>query len=36
MKSKNHFKRPVSNKRVGINDEFWRRYIGLVKNVVIP
>jgi DUF1680 family protein len=36
MKSKNHFKRTVSNKRVGINDEFWGRYIGLVKNVVIP
>lgn len=36
MKSKNHFKRPVLNKRVGINDEFWGRYIGLVKNVVIP
>ncbi|MBE3089945.1 MAG: glycoside hydrolase family 127 protein, partial [Actinobacteria bacterium] len=36
MKSKNHFKIPVSNKSIGINDEFWGRYIGLVKNVVIP
>ncbi len=36
MKSKNHFKRPIPNKRVGINDKFWGRYIGLVKNVVIP
>ena len=36
MKSKNHFKRTVSNKRVGINDDFWGRYIGLIKNVVIP
>jgi len=35
MKSNNNFKRPVLNKSVEINDEFWGRYIGLVKNVVI-
>ncbi len=35
MKSNNHFKRPVLNKSVEINDEFWGRYISLVKNVVI-
>ncbi len=32
----NNIKRPVSNKNVEINDEFWGRYIDLIKNVVIP
>ncbi|MBE3115482.1 MAG: glycoside hydrolase family 127 protein, partial [Actinobacteria bacterium] len=36
MKSKNHFKSPVSYKRVKINDRFWGKYIDLIKNVVIP
>jgi DUF1680 family protein len=36
MKLNNHIKRPASNKNVEINDEFWGRYIGLIKNVVIP
>ncbi len=36
MKSKNYFKRHMSNKNVRINDKFWNKYIELVRNVAIP
>lgn len=36
MESKNIFKRHVPKKKVRINDEFWGKYIDLIKNVVIP
>jgi hypothetical protein len=36
MEQKNVFRKNVPKKMVRVNDNFWGRYIELVKNVVIP